>query len=131
MKRSENMRKIKSENTRPEINVRSVLHKNGYRYSLHKKELPGKPDLVLSRFKLVVFVHGCFWHQHKNCKRSNFPKTNKKYWINKLNRNKKRDQTNRQELKKLGYKVLTIWECETKKEDYILKLLIKYIALRE
>ena len=108
------MRRICSKNTKPEMLVRSTLHQEGYRYRLHAKELPGKPDLYFPKYRLVVFVHGCFWHQHKRCKRSNIPKSNQDYWIAKLSRNIKRDRNNKKELEKLGLSVLYIWECETK-----------------
>ena len=112
--RSRNMSAIRSKNTNPETVVRSLLFALGYRYRLHKKDLPGKPDIILKKHNTVIFVHGCFWHQHKECKRANIPKSNKKYWIPKLERNVERDKINKRELNKLGWNVITIWECETK-----------------
>ena len=112
--RSRNMSAIRSKNTNPETVVRSLLFALGYRYRLHKKDLPGKPDIILKKHNTVIFVHGCFWHQHKECKRANIPKSNKKYWIPKLERNAERDKINKRELNKLGWNVITIWECETK-----------------
>ncbi len=112
--RSRNMSAIRSKNTNPETVVRSLLFALGYRYRLHKKDLPGKPDIILKKHNTVIFVHGCFWHQHKECKRANIPKSNKKYWIPKLERNVERDKINKRELNRLGWNVITIWECETK-----------------
>ncbi len=120
-KRSWNMSRIKSSNTKPEIIVRSLLHKMGYRFRLHKKDLPGKPDIVLSKFKTVIFVHGCFWHQHSKCKRSTKPKTNTKYWIPKLERNISRFQEVKKQLIKLGWTVTVVWECQIKNIDALKK----------
>ena len=112
--RSRNMSAIRSKNTNPETVVRSLLFALGYRYRLHRKDLPGKPDIILKKHNTVIFVHGCFWHQHKECIRANIPKSNKKYWIPKLERNVERDKINKRELNRLGWNVITIWECETK-----------------
>lgn len=114
-RRSWNMGRIKAKNTKPEMIVRSLLHSMGYRFRVNRKDLPGKPDIVLPKYKTVIFVHGCFWHQHKNCKRANIPKTNKKYWIPKLDNNVKRDKVNVSKLKKLNWKTIFIWECEINK----------------
>jgi DNA mismatch endonuclease, patch repair protein len=116
-KRSWNMGRIRSTNTAPEKRVRSLLHRLGYRYSLKRKDLPGKPDITLVRHKTAILVHGCFWHQHKQCKRSNTPKTNKSYWISKIEGNIKRDKRNYAKLRKIGWRVITLWECQTKKND--------------
>jgi len=112
MTRSYNMSQIRSENTKPEIIVRKFLFANGFRFRLHDKSLPGKPDIVLPKYKIVIFVNGCFWHQHLNCYKSHLPKTNIKYWKNKLNSNLIRDLKNIKLLKKLKLKVFVIWECE-------------------
>ena len=112
--RSLNMSRIRSGNTKPELIVRSILHRLGYRFRLHKKELPGTPDIVLRKHKAVIFVHGCFWHQHENCKYANMPKSNTEYWMNKLQRNTERDSRAVQKLAELGWRVLVIWECQTK-----------------
>jgi len=122
--RSDNMARIKGLNTKPELIVRSLLHRQGFRFRINKKALPGKPDIVLPKYKTVIFVHGCFWHQHSGCKRSNIPKSNTEYWVAKLNRNKTRDVKNECLLKQLGWKVIVIWECETKNESVLLQ---KYI----
>ena len=112
-KRTWNMTRITSKNTKPEIIVRSTLHQKGFRFRLHEKSLPGKPDIVLPKFKTVILVHGCFWHSHKRCKRSNLPKSNRTYWKNKLAKNVKRDRQNRKALKKMGFKAYVVWECQT------------------
>lgn len=114
-RRSNLMSKIKSKDTKPELFVRKSLYKNGFRYRLHCKHLPGKPDLVLSKYKAVIYVHGCFWHHHNaNCKIAHFPKTRQEYWIPKIQKNV--DRFNHQEklLSELGLKVIVIWECEIK-----------------
>ncbi len=111
-KRSKNMSAIKSKNTKPEIAVRKLLHSMGYRFRLHRKDLPGSPDIVLPKYKTVIFVHGCFWHRHENCKYASNPKTRKEFWENKFKANVKRDKNNFKELKNLNWKVLVIWECE-------------------
>ncbi len=116
-KRSEVMRAVKGRDTKPEMLLRKKLHALGYRYRLNVKELPGKPDLVFPKFKTVIFVHGCFWHGH-DCKRgSRQPKQNADYWLQKIARNKARDQKNKASLEKLGWRVITVWECELKELD--------------
>lgn len=112
--RSWNMSRIKGKNTKPEVTVRSLLHKMGYRFRLNRKDLPGKPDIVLPKYNTVIFIHGCFWHQHKNCSRSNIPKTNDKYWIPKLEKNILRDKQVIKNLRKLNWNVFVLWECEIK-----------------
>lgn len=112
--RSRNMALIKSKNTKPELTVRRLLFSLGYRYRLHDKNLPGKPDIVLKKYNTVILVHGCFWHHHKNCKHFRWPKSNEEYWIPKINRNVEKDKINRRLLRKLGWKTIVIWECETK-----------------
>ena len=114
-KRSEVMSMIRSKNTKPELYVRSFLHKKGYRFRLHQKNLPGKPDIVLKKHNVVINVNGCFWHQH-NCGKSNIPKSNRKFWLNKFKNNKKRDRLNTLKLRKLGWKVYKIWECKVNKQ---------------
>lgn len=105
---------IRGKNTKPEMLVRSALHKMGYRFRLHKKDLPGKPDIVLPKYHTVVFVHGCFWHRHSGCKYTYTPKSRSDFWDEKFKKNIERDLTNREELQKAGWVVLTVWECETK-----------------
>jgi DNA mismatch endonuclease (patch repair protein) len=132
-KRSWNMSRIKGKDTRPEKTVRSILHKNGFRFRLNRKDLPGKPDIVLPKYKSVIMVHGCFWHQHKNCKYATVPKSNTAFWISKLDGNVKRDKKNISALKRLGYRVIIMWECQildknktrikTKSVDKIIKII--------
>ena len=112
--RSRNMSAIKSKNTKPEIKVRKVLHSMGYRFRLHRKDLPGSPDIVLPKYKTAIFVHGCFWHSHANCKYASTPKTRKEFWENKFRANVKRDLEIQEKIKKLDWKSVVIWECETK-----------------
>ena len=116
-KRSRIMAAITAKDTKPELTVRRAIHAMGYRFRLHRKDLPGKPDLVLARHKLVVFVHGCFWHQHKGCKIANVPKSRPEYWLPKLRSNTERDIASRAALEELGWRVEVIWECETKDLD--------------
>lgn len=125
------MSRIRSENTKPELIVHSALHRMGYRFRLQGKVnkkickkgvLPGKPDIVMPKYRTVVFVHGCFWHCHKNCRRSTIPKSNKKYWVTKLKRNVERDIENLQKIEQLGWRVIVLWECEIH-SDTIIKLL--------
>ena len=112
-KRSWNMSRIRASNTKPELHVRSELHKSGYRFRLHRKGLPGRPDIVLPKYKAVVFVHGCFWHRHSRCKYAYNPKSRKQFWHNKFVSNIERDRLVMRMLKALGWKVIIIWECET------------------
>ena len=113
-KRSKVMSKVKSKDTKPELFVRSWLHKRGYRFRLHRKDLPGTPDLVLPKYNTVIFVHGCFWHQHPGCKKTTIPKKNHTFWKQKLERNIERDREVILELKKRGWDVIIIWECDIK-----------------
>lgn len=122
------MSQIRGRNTKPELIVRSIAHNLGYRYRLHYEGLPGKPDLVFSAKKKVMFVHGCFWHRH-NCKKGkSTPATNTEFWVTKLNRNKERDKENRKLLRKLGWKVSVIWECQTRNPNKLLDKLNKFLA---
>jgi DNA mismatch endonuclease, patch repair protein len=122
--RSYNMSRIKGKNTKPEMLVRKFLHANGFRFRLHIKEMPGKPDIVLPKYKTVIFVHGCFWHGHNHCRYFIVPKTRTVWWLNKINKNIENDEVAVTELLKEGWKVITIWECELKK-DKIDKILAK------
>lgn len=114
--RSRRMALIRSKNTHPEMVVRSIAHRLGYRFRLHRRDLPGAPDLVFPSRKTVIFVHGCFWHAHEDCTVANLPKTRRSYWSTKFDRNKKRDALNANLLKQSGWQVFTIWECETKQQ---------------
>ena len=111
MDRSENMRAIRNKDTRPEMIVRSLVHRLGYRFRLHRRDLPGTPDLTFSSRQKVIFVHGCFWHSHR-CKRGSVPGTNREFWIPKLRGNKSRDHANLKALKYLGWEALVIWQCQ-------------------
>ena len=113
-KRSDIMAKVKGKNTKPELLVRSVLYKMGYRFRLYRKDLPGNPDITLPKFKKVIFIHGCFWHSHKNCKRSKRPTTNYEFWNKKLNKNILRDKKVIKQLNEMGWESLIIWTCEIK-----------------
>ncbi|WKZ15501.1 MAG: DNA mismatch endonuclease Vsr [Candidatus Jettenia caeni] len=115
--RSYNMSMIRSKNTKPEIIVRKFLFGNGFRYKLHDKMLPGKPDLVFPKYKTVIFIHGCFWHGHEGCKYFVVPKTRKEWWLEKINRNKQLDIENFRKLKKMGWKILTVFECKLKSKN--------------
>ena len=118
---------IKGKNTHPELVVRKLLFHLGYRFRLHRKDLPGKPDIVLPKYKTVIEIRGCFWHCHENCPNGHIPSTNKEYWESKLKNNVLRDKINEYKLNKLGWKVVIIWECETKDilslQDKLSKLL--------
>ncbi|MBS1823154.1 MAG: DNA mismatch endonuclease Vsr [Acidobacteria bacterium] len=111
-RRSENMRRIRSKHTKPEMAVRKITHSLGFRYRLHSKHLPGKPDLVFASRRAVIFVHGCFWHLHQACREGRVPSTRRAYWLPKLERNVARDREHITALKRLGWRTLTIWECE-------------------
>ena len=110
--RSRLMAKIKGKNTRPEIVVRSLLYRAGYRFRIHVASLPGKPDIVLPRYRTVVFVHGCFWHRHKGCKAATTPKSHRRFWADKFKRNVANDRKHQRQLRRLGWKVVTVWECQ-------------------
>ena len=126
--RSYNMSQIRSKNTKPEILVRSLVHRMGFRYRLHQSNLPGKPDLVLTRHHKVIFVHGCFWHIH-NCRYGRVtPKTNPKFWQTKRGGNVERDRKNIKQLRKADWKVLIIWECQTRKIDKLTKKLEIFLS---
>ena len=112
--RSRNMSAIKSKNTKPEIAVRKVLHSMGYRFRLHGKDLPGSPDIVLPKYRTVIFVHGCFWHRHKDCKYATTPKTREEFWNNKFRSNVERDLEIQENIKNIEWRSVVIWECETK-----------------
>ncbi len=110
------MSRIRSGNTKPELVVRSLLHRSGFRFSLGCKTLPGKPDIVLRKYRTVIFVHGCFWHRHEGCRQASVPKTRREFWDEKFRRNVDRDRRNRSELEAKGWRVLVVWECEVLKD---------------
>lgn len=115
-KRHEIMQNVKTKNTAPEIKLRSLLHKNGFRFRVNRKDLPGKPDIVLPKYRAVIFVHGCFWHGH-DCPRGQRPQTNADFWKQKIDRNVIRDKSDVSLLESLGWRVLIVWECEIKKKN--------------
>jgi DNA mismatch endonuclease (patch repair protein) len=112
-RRSWNMSRIRGKNTTPEKRVRTLLHRLGYRFRLHVKNLPGKPDIVLPKYKTVIFVHGCFWHRHRGCRNCTMPTHRQDFWLAKLNGNAARDKVHQRVLRKLGWRSIVIWECET------------------
>ena len=125
--RSYCMSRIRSKDTKPEITVRKIIYKLGYRYRLHKKNLPGRPDIVLSKHKKIIFVNGCWWHRH-NCKLGlRSPKSNLSYWLPKLRANKERHQRNVKKLRNQGWKVLNVWECQTKKPEKMVKRIVDFL----
>jgi len=125
--RHQNMSAIKSKNTKPEVIARHIIHSMGYRYRLHQKDLPGKPDLVFPKYSKVIFIHGCYWHMH-NCRYGRVvPKTNAKFWKNKRESNKNRDKKNRLDLKKLGWEILTIWECQLRNLTALEKRIVAFL----
>lgn len=124
-KRSEVMSKIRGKNTKPEMILRSLLFRQGFRFRVHKKDLPGKPDIVLPKYKTVIFVHGCFWHYHKECREGRIPSTNTKFWEGKLFNNVEKDARYKETLEKMGWNVLTVWECEIEKStDEVLNKIV-------
>lgn len=123
--RSYNMSRIRGRNTKPELMVRTFLHRNGYRFRLHGASLPGKPDIVLPKYKKLILVNGCFWHGHTKCKYFVVPRTRKVWWLTKISSNKLNDVKNRRRLRKLGWHVIVIWECQlrlAKREKTLHKL---------
>ena len=117
--RSYNMSRIRSRNTKPEIIVRQKLFSKGIRYRIHVKDLPGKPDIVIKKYKVVIEIKGCFWHKHEGCRYSSTPKSNTKYWINKIKKNVERDVINLKKLEEKKFKVFLLWECEIKNTDIL------------
>ncbi len=130
-KRREMMSSVKQRHTKPEIIVRKLLHRLGYRFRLHSKKLPGTPDIVLPKYKAVIFVHGCFWHQHEGCRKSRRPTSNVEFWNEKLDRNIARDKQKESELKKSGWKILTVWDCEIKDEEALIKKVKKFLRIKK
>ena len=128
-RRSWNMSRIRGKDTTPEKRVRSLLHRLGFRFRLHGKKLPGKPDIVLAKHQIVIFVHGCFWHRHRGCKNCTTPTNRREWWLAKLNGNAARDKLHQAALKKLGWRVIVVWECETER-DTCARLLQRQLSRR-
>lgn len=118
-RRSANMAKVRGKDTGPELRVRRIAHRLGLRFRLHRKDLPGRPDLVLPKHHLVVFVHGCFWHRHEGCRRATMPATRQAFWTAKFAATAARDAAQRRMLEDTGWRVLTLWECEVKDEAFV------------
>jgi len=131
-KRSEVMSRIKGQNTKPEMILRSQLFQQGFRFRIHQEDLPGKPDIVLPKYRTVIFVHGCFWHFHKNCREGRIPTTNSKFWKEKLQRNITKDEANIKALRKYKWKVIVVWECQIENHlDNTMKELITKLEVQK
>lgn len=126
--RSWNMSKIRGKNTLPEKAVRSLLHQLGYRFRIHRQDLPGSPDIVLPRFRAIIFVHGCFWHRHPGCKYAYAPKSRIDFWLRKFDDNIRRDKQSLQSLRRLGWRVLVVWECQTIDQKTLAKRLNRFLS---
>lgn len=126
--RRRTMQAVKSKNTAPELLVRGLAHRMGFRFRLHRKDLPGKPDLVFPALRKAIFVHGCFWHGHDCARGARVPKTNRRYWRKKIERNRERDRGTREALTKLGWKVAVFWECELKSGETATKRIRRFLA---
>src|SRR6266550_3933649 len=126
-RRSWNMSRIRGKDTTPEMRVRSVLHRMGYRFRLHRKDLPGKPDIVFVSRRVALFVHGCFWHRHKGCKNCTTPTNNRRFWTDKLNGNATRDKRIRQSLRRLGWNSFVIWECQIEDPQKLDKVVNRFV----
>ncbi|WP_241494473.1 very short patch repair endonuclease [Pseudomonas asplenii] len=126
--RSNIMSRVKSKNTRPEMFIRRMLHRAGFRYRLHDTTLPGKPDIVFPRKRKIIFVNGCFWHRHEGCKQAKIPKSNQVFWHAKLEGNKMRDKCNLRELHNAGWETMIVWECELKDVQTLEKKLLEFLS---
>ncbi|MCR9216920.1 MAG: DNA mismatch endonuclease Vsr [bacterium] len=126
--RSRLMGRVRGRHTKPEMIVRRMLHALGYRFRLHRRDLPGSPDVVLPSCSTALFVHGCFWHRHRGCRLSSTPKTRREFWEAKFARNVKRDAANASRLQDLGWRVIVVWECETKDPDSLRQRLCKELG---
>ena len=128
--RSWNMSRILGKHTRPEVAVRSLLHRHGYRFRLHRRDLPGKPDIVLAKYQTAVFVQGCFWHRHTGCEFAYTPKSNIAFWRTKFRENVARDKRNHARLRALGWQVLCVWECETREPERLLRRVSRALKMK-
>jgi DNA mismatch endonuclease, patch repair protein len=124
------MARVRGKDTRPELKVRRVLHSLGYRFRLHRKDLPGRPDIVLPRYRTAVFVHGCFWHRHEGCRRTTSPQTRTTFWQSKFNATVERDERQRADLQAAGWNVVVVWECETRDVQMLRERLQSELELR-
>ncbi len=122
------MRQVRAKNTKPERELRSLLHRAGYRFRLHRSDLPGRPDIVFPTRRKIIFVHGCFWHQHRKCRKASIPKSRLDYWIPKLQQNAERDEANRMRLHQLGWDVFVVWQCEMRDEDAVTRRLAEFLG---
>jgi DNA mismatch endonuclease, patch repair protein len=127
-RRSANMRAVRSRNTRPEILVRQIAYRLGFRFRLHRRDLPGKPDIAFPGRQKAIFVHGCFWHQHKGCRRATVPKSNRGFWRLKLARNVARDAMQLAAIRKRGWRALVVWECEIKNERRLTAKMMRFLG---
>jgi len=127
-KRSANMARVRSRDTEPELLVRRFAHALGFRFRLHRRNLPGTPDLVFPRLRKIILVHGCFWHRHDGCDRTTTPKTRTSFWLSKFDANVARDKRTTRELRRLGWKVLIVWECETREPLLLRRRLRKFLG---
>jgi len=125
--RSWNMSRIKGKNTKPELLLRKLLHRAGFRFRIHAPKLPGKPDIVLPRHSTAIFVHGCFWHRHPDCSKATTPKTRTEFWQQKFRRTVERDKEKEAELRKLGWQVIVVWECEIRDNGVLISVLSEKI----
>ena len=129
-KRSWLMSRVRGKNTSPELRVRSAIHRRGFRFRLHSGQLPGTPDIVFPSRRIAIFVHGCFWHRHRDCSKASTPRTRRGFWREKFDQNVKRDRNVQRALRKLGWKVITVWECQTRNEDRLMARLTKVLEGR-
>ncbi len=127
-RRSWVMARIRGRNTEPEMMIRSMVFRMGFRFRLHDKRLPGCPDIVLPRYKCVIFVNGCFWHGHKHCTRASLPSTHRRFWEKKIFSNAENDRKNRMKLARLGWKHCTVWQCELRKLDVVMRRMGKFLT---
>ena len=130
-KRSWMMSRVKSKDTKPEKIVRSMIHRMGFRFRKNRRDLPGSPDIVFPKYRKVIFIHGCFWHGHKNCSKASRPSSNEEFWSDKLDTNIQRDRKKVRELKKQGWKVLIIWECQIKDEKRLTRKIKRFLVDNE
>lgn len=129
-KRSEIMSAVPQANTRPEKDVRRILHSMGYRFCLHRADLPGTPDIVLPKHRAVIFVHGCFWHGHRGCARAKLPKSNRSFWQTKITQNKERDTKAKSALTRSGWRYLVVWQCELRNENRLRTAMERFLQKR-